>query len=83
MPCRDASHVEQYIFGGRRYAAFLGSVGAMPHDDASVLVRVWFDPRTPEKTLHRTTQVATPVAPFLARAKKPFKSYREALFHAL
>jgi hypothetical protein len=78
-----ASNVEQYLFNGPRdvrHAAFVASIRSMPRDDASRLVRVWFDPK-PDPTqhpTHRTTQLTIPVNTFLARAaEKPFKNYRE------
>ena len=74
------SNVEQYLFDGRKHGAFVDSVGAMPHDDASRIVRVWFDQGRPHPAQgrHRTTQLSIPVDVFLERAaQKPFRSYWE------
>ncbi|HSO35157.1 MAG TPA: hypothetical protein VLT33_21665 [Labilithrix sp.] len=73
------SNVEQYLFEQKTYGAFVESVRAMPSDDASLLVRVWFDagkPHPAQRPGHRTTQLAFPVSAFLARAaNKPFHFY--------
>jgi hypothetical protein len=59
------------------------SVKAMPRDDASVIVRVWFDqgePHPVQQSGKRTTQLAIPMGTFLATAeKKPFWSYWEVV----
>jgi len=77
------SNVEQYLFESHTYGRFVESVAAMPRDDASLLVRVWFDQgkRHPaQRKGHRTTQLTIPVASFLARAeKKPFAGYWEVV----
>jgi len=41
------SKVEQYLFEQKTYDAFGESVRAMPRDDASLMVRVWFDAGKP------------------------------------
>jgi hypothetical protein len=73
------SNVEQYLFEQRTYQAFVDSARAMPHDDASLIVRVWFDagkPHPAQRPGLRTTQLAIPINVFLARAeKKPFHYY--------
>ena len=73
------SNVEQYLLEQRSYGAFVTSMAAMPHDDESRIVRVWFDAGTPhpaQRPGHRTTQLAISVNAFLARAaKKPFAYY--------
>ncbi len=73
------SNVEQYLFDQRTYGHFVASVTAMPHDDSSLLVRVWFDQgraHPKQQPGHRTTQLATKVNTFLERAaKSPFRSY--------
>ena len=73
------SNVEQYLFEQRTYGNFLASVGAMPRDDASLIVRVWFDqgkPHPQQQAGHRTTQLAIGTNVFLERAtKKPFRYY--------
>ena len=78
-----ASNVEQYLFEPKKHGTFAKSVAAMPHDDASRLVRVWFDAgrRHPEQREgHRTTQLAAPVDAFVARAEhRPFRSYWEVV----
>lgn len=74
------SNVEQYLFDGRKYGAFVSSVASMPHDETSRIVRVWFDQGRahPAQGKHRTTQLTIPVNVFLERAaQKPFKSYWE------
>lgn len=79
------SNVEQYLFDGRKHGAFVASVAAMPHDDASRIVRVWFDQGRPHPAQgkHRTTQLSIPVNVFLERAaQKPFKSYWEVATQA-
>ena len=77
------SNVEQYLFDAHTYGAFLASVTSMPRDDASLLVRVWFDTGTPhpaQRPGHRTTQLTVPTNVFLARASKtPFRSYWEVV----
>ena len=74
-----ASNVEQYLFEQHTYGAFVTSVDAMPHDDESRIVRVWFDagkPHPAQRPGHRTTQLAFPVNAFLARAaKRPLAYY--------
>jgi hypothetical protein len=77
------SNVEQYLFDNRTYGAFVASVTAMPRDDASLLVRVWFDQgraHPAQRAGHRTTQLTIPANTFLARAgKTPFRSYWEVV----
>ena len=74
-----ASNVEQYLFEQRSYGTFVESVRAMPRDDESLLVRVWFDagkPHPAQQPGHRTTQLSIPANAFLARAtNKPFLYY--------
>ena len=74
-----ASNVEQYLFEQHTYGAFVTSVTAMPHDDESRIVRVWFDAgksHPAQRLGHRTTQLAVPLASFLTRAaRKPFAYY--------
>jgi len=73
------SNVEQYLFEQHTYEAFVENVRAMPRDDDSLIVRVWFDAgkaHPAQRTGHRTTQLAIPANAFLARsAKKPFRFY--------
>jgi len=73
------SNVEQYLFDQKTYGAFVESVRAMPRDDDSLVVRVWFDagkPHPAQRPGLRTTQLAIPANAFLARAaKKPFQYY--------
>jgi hypothetical protein len=73
------SNVEQYLFEQKTYGAFVESVRAMPRDDDSLLVRVWFDAGKPHPLQRpglRTTQLAIAANVFLARAaKKPFAYY--------
>ncbi|MBX3187477.1 MAG: hypothetical protein KF819_10705 [Labilithrix sp.] len=80
------SNVEQYLFESRKHGAFAGSVGAMPYDEQSRLVRVWFDqgrPHPAQRPGHRTTQITVPVTAFLDRAaKKPFRSYWDVVTRA-
>jgi hypothetical protein len=75
------SNVEQYLFDAHTYREFIASVTAMPRDEKSLVIRVWFDQgvkHPAQRTGHRTTQLAVPVNAFLARAeKKPFRSYWE------
>jgi hypothetical protein len=77
------SNVEQYLFDQHTYGAFVDSVRAMPRDDASLLVRVWFDQgrRHPlQRPGRRTTSLVTGASAFLARATaKPFGSYWEVV----
>lgn len=74
-----ASNVEQYLFEQKTYGTFVESVRAMPRDDESLVVRVWFDagrPHPAQRPGHRTTQLAVPANAFLARAtKKPLLYY--------
>jgi hypothetical protein len=78
-----ASNVEQYLFDGRKHAAFVASLASMPRDDDTRIVRVWFDqgrPHPAQHPKHRTTQVTIPVRLFLERAAtKPFRSYWEVV----
>jgi hypothetical protein len=73
------SNVEQYLFEQNTYGAFVESVRAMPRDDDSLMVRVWFDagkPHPAQRPGLRTTQLTIPANAFLARAaKKPFLYY--------
>jgi hypothetical protein len=73
------SNVEQYLFESHTYGQFVANVAAMPRDDASLLVRVWFDQgkaHPAQRPGHRTTQLTIPANVFLTRAeKKPFVSY--------
>jgi hypothetical protein len=73
------SNVEQYLFEQKTYGAFVESVRAMPRDDESLIVRVWFDAGKPHPAQHpglRTTQLSIRANTFLARAaKKPFLYY--------
>lgn len=73
------SNVEQYLFESRTYGNFVASVDAMPRDDASRIVRVWFDagkPHPAQRDGHRTTQLVMPASAFVDRAKsKPFHYY--------
>ena len=74
-----ASNVEQYLFEQRSYGTFVESVRAMPRDDESLMVRVWFDagkPHPAQQAGLRTTQLSIPANVFVARAtKKPFLYY--------
>lgn len=78
-----ASNVEQYLFEQRKHGAFVDSLAAMPHDDASRLVHVWFDAgrRHPaQREGHRTTELAVPVDAFVARGKRrPYRSFWEVV----
>lgn len=73
------SNVEQYLFEGTAYARFTTNVRAMPSDEASVIVRVWFDQgrRHPkQRSGHRTTTVVAPLGRFLERAGSgAYKTY--------
>jgi hypothetical protein len=73
------SNVEQYLFDAHTYGLFIASVTAMPRDDASLLVRVWFDQgraHPAQRAGHRTTQLTIPANTFLTRAEKtPFRTY--------
>ena len=77
------SNVEQYLFDAHSYSLFVASVTAMPRDDASLLVRVWFDQgraHPAQRPGHRTAQLSIPANVFLARAEKtPFRSYWEVV----
>jgi hypothetical protein len=80
------SNVEQYLFDARSYKTFALSVKAMPRDDASLIVRVWFDTgraHPAQRPGHRTTQIAIPANTFLARAeKRPFSTYWDVVTQA-
>lgn len=73
------SNVEQYLFEQKTYGAFVEGVRAMPRDDESLMVRVWFDagkPHPAQRPGLRTTQLTIPANAFLARAaKRPFLYY--------
>jgi hypothetical protein len=77
------SNVEQYLFDARTYGEFVASVRGMPRDDASLLVRVWFDQgraHPAQRPGHRTTQLTISTDAFLARAEKaPFRTYWEVV----
>lgn len=78
-----ASNVEPYLFDAGTYARFVANVAAMPRDDASLLVRVWFDegrahPR--QRGGHKTTTLAFALDVFLERAReRPYGSYWEVV----
>jgi hypothetical protein len=75
------SNVEQYLFADGKYGKFVSNVASMPLDDASLMVRVWFDqgrahPR--QQAGHRTTTLTMPAAGFVQRAgQRPWRSYWE------
>lgn len=73
------SNVEQYLFEGNLYRKFAANVRAMPRDDASVIVRVWFDQgrkHPKQKEGHRTTTLTASVSRFLERSEaKPYRSF--------
>jgi hypothetical protein len=73
------SNVEQYVFDARTYGAFVDNVAAMPHDEKSLIVRVWFDQGRPhplQRPGRRTTSLATSASAFLARAQaRPYATY--------
>jgi hypothetical protein len=75
------SNVEQYLFAPNVYGRFVDNARALPHDDHSLIVRVWFDqgrahPR--QQPGHRTATLATSLARFLARHDaRPYRSYWE------
>lgn len=77
------SNVEQYLFDDHTYGEFVASVASMPRDDASVIVRVWFDQgraHPAQRPGHRTTQLVFGANAFVERAqKKPFASYWEVV----
>jgi hypothetical protein len=74
-----ASNVEEYLFDGRVYPAFLENLEAFPIDEASLVVRVWFDRgrRHPAQAEgRRMATVAVPMAPFLGAARRaPLRTY--------
>lgn len=73
------SNVEQYLFEGTKYATFTANVKAMPRDDKSLIVRVWFDQgkaHPKQRTGHRTTQLVAGASAFVERSEKtPYRSY--------
>ena len=73
------SNVEQYLFEGGVYADFIGNVRALPIDEHSRFIRVWFNQgraHPEERKGHRTTSLAMPAQAFLARhGEKPFRTY--------
>lgn len=80
------SNVEQYLFDDHRHGELVASVASMPRDDASRLVRVWFDQgraHPAQREGRRTTQVTITTDVFLERARsRPFRSYWEVVTHA-
>ena len=74
-----ASNVEEYLFDGRVYPAFVQNLGRFPADERSVVVRVWFDrgrPHPAQREGHRSTTIAAPLARFLERcASAPFRTF--------
>jgi hypothetical protein len=74
-----ASNVEQYLFDAGTHGAFVANVRALPRDDASLIVRVWFDQGRPhplQRSGLRTTTLAFGASAFVARAEqRPFGSY--------
>lgn len=78
-----ASNVEQYLFEQRKHGTFVESVAAMPHDDASRLVHVWFDAgkRHPaQREGHRTTELAVSLDAFVTRGqRRPYRSFWEVV----
>jgi hypothetical protein len=77
------SNVEQYLFDAHTHGAFVDNVAAMPLDDASLIVRVWFDQgrRHPRQAPgRRTTSLTMPAAAFVERARAhPYTSYWEVV----
>jgi hypothetical protein len=77
------SNVEQYLFESKTYGRLVQSIAAMPRDEASLIVRVWFDqgrPHPAQRQGHRTTQLAVSANAFLARHQKaPFRTYWEVV----
>jgi len=75
------SNVEQYLFEGRTYDRFVANVAAMPADEESLIVRVWFDQgraHPMQRKGHRTTTLAMSLRRFLARTgTRPYRSYWE------
>ncbi len=73
------SNVEQYLFDAHTYGNFIASVKAMPRDDASLLVRVWFDQGKQhplQKPGQRTTQLTMSADLFVTKAEgQGFTSY--------
>lgn len=73
------SNVEQYLLEPAKWAKWIGNVGALPHDEQSVLVRCYLDQgkRHPRQLDgHRTATTLHGIAPFLAtQAKKPPPSF--------
>ena len=78
-----ASNVEEYLFDGHVYPAFVRNLGAFPADEKSLVVRVWFDrgrPHPAQRAGHRSTTLAVPLAQFLARsAATPFRTFWEVV----
>lgn len=74
-----ASNVEQYLFDQRKHGTFVASIEAMPRDEESRMVRVWFDQGRPHPDQRakasgiRTTQLVMKTNAFVAGA--PYKSY--------
>jgi hypothetical protein len=72
------SNVEQYLVTDGKYGRFIEHVRAMPTDDASLMLRVWFDQgrkHPQQRPGHRTTSVVMPVSEFLGH--KGWRTYWE------
>ena len=72
------SNVEQYLFDQKKHGTFVASVEAMPRDEESRIVRVWFDqgrPHPDQRPKIRTTQIVMRADAFVRDA--PYKSYWE------
>lgn len=73
------SNVEQYLFDQRKHRTFVASVDAMPRDEESRIVRVWFDQgrphpeQRPKASGIRTTQLVMRAGAFVSGA--PYASY--------
>ncbi len=81
------SNVEEYLFGGGTFESFADNVRALPTDDRSLLVRVWFDRSRPHPLQREDERMATvpmPVSRMLARpAGRPYRSYWQVITDGL
>ncbi len=75
------SNVEQYLFEDGTYGRFVSNVEALPKDDESVFVRVWFDQgraHPKQRKGQRTATLAMSISHFLRRCRaSPYRSFWE------
>lgn len=81
------SNVEEYLFEGGTFGAFADNVRALPTDDRSLFVRVWFDRSRPHPLQREGERMATvplPVSRMLERpAGRAYRSFWQVITDGL